>query len=183
MGTFNYNSTIPAASHSPASDQPIMQSNAQAISDIINVDHYTFEQSNLDGWHRKSTYIAAGDASSSSGQIVQYAKTSSGSSEIFVVRDGGSPIQMTRGNVSAATSGHSFLPGGILIQWGSVTTTGAAGTFTFPIPFTSAVYSVSLTTQLIGTATASLQAAPGLSSISIRVDDTNIPVYVIAIGV
>ncbi len=48
------------------------------------------------------------------------------------------PIQMTM-NVAplAATNGYSFLPGGILIQWGTKTSPGSSGQISFPIPFPS----------------------------------------------
>jgi hypothetical protein len=53
-------------------------------------------------------------------------------------------IQMTRGaNIPiAAANGYSWLPGGLLIQWGSVTTAGPVTPVLFSIAFTALPYFV-----------------------------------------
>lgn len=48
------------------------------------------------------------------------------------------PVQMTNASVPlAASSGNSFLPGGLLIQWGVSALTGVATTITYPVAFTT----------------------------------------------
>lgn len=51
MPNFTYTRNIPAASHNPSSDQPIMQTNANSIDSIIEVDHFSFN-ANEGGWHK-----------------------------------------------------------------------------------------------------------------------------------
>ncbi len=58
MPTHNYDETIPASDHNPSNDQPIMQTNAASIKSIVNEDHYTFNTSSNDGWHRQITLPA-----------------------------------------------------------------------------------------------------------------------------
>ena len=45
------------------------------------------------------------------------------------------------GNLSAAGSGYIELPGGLLIQWGGISS-GTSGSITYPKPFASQVYSI-----------------------------------------
>jgi len=58
MPTFTYFDNIPAGPNNPSVDQPNMQTNTNSTDGIINVDHYSFEQSNLDGWHKQVTLPA-----------------------------------------------------------------------------------------------------------------------------
>jgi len=53
----------------------------------------------------------------------------------------------TGSNQSLAATGYQKLPGGLIIQWGTSASVGAdsSGTVTYPIAFTTAVYSVTIT--------------------------------------
>ena len=42
------------------------------------------------------------------------------------------------------TGGWTFLPGGLLLQYGARTTPGTSGTITFPVAFTTAYYSITI---------------------------------------
>ena len=53
---------------------------------------------------------------------------------------------LTLGTSSIATSGHSRLPNGLLVQWGTTASIATSGTtVTFPVAFSAAPYSVVLT--------------------------------------
>jgi hypothetical protein len=106
-----------------------MQTNNDSAAGLVNTDLYGFNDTN-GGWHQQSTYVVQGsDAPSVSGQIVEYAKTVSSFSELFVIRDGGAtPIQMTSGlaNQGASASfGQSFIPGAFQIKWGTEVMSGS----------------------------------------------------------
>lgn len=62
MPTYTYTRDIPFEDNNPSDDQPIMKTNANSIDDIIDVDHYSFETSNQDGWHRQITFPAQNTA-------------------------------------------------------------------------------------------------------------------------
>lgn len=146
MPNYTYINSIPAGSDIPSQSQPDLQTNCQSVNSLLNVDLYTFNDNN-GGYHRKSTYVVQGsNPGSAAAQVVEFSKTSSGSSELFIQRDGvATAIQLTRGTPSAAANGYTFLPGGLLIQWGSVSIGLSGATFTFPIAFTTACYSVTAT--------------------------------------
>lgn len=55
------------------------------------------------------------------------------------------PTTLTLGTPSISTSGHSRLPNGLLLQWGTVTgVTSSAGTITFPTAFAVNPYSITV---------------------------------------
>lgn len=53
-------------------------------------------------------------------------------------------VQLTRGNpgILNASTGYSFLPGGLVIQWGNQNIGGSGATITFPFTFVANPYSV-----------------------------------------
>lgn len=64
-----------------------------------------------------------------------------GDPELFGINQNSDVVQLTDGDVLNATPGHTFLPGGILMQWNRVVApTGS--TVTFPIAFSAAPYYV-----------------------------------------
>jgi hypothetical protein len=51
-------------------------------------------------------------------------------------------------DTAMASNGYSYMPNGLIYQWGfGVATTGAGATFTFPLAFPTAVFSIQLTPQ------------------------------------
>jgi hypothetical protein len=177
MSSFTYTQNIPFATNSPSQDQPNMLTNTNSTAGILGVDLYSFGSSgNNDGYHQKSTYVVQGsDPSSISGQIIEYAKTSSGNSELFVVRDGsGTPIQMTRGNVVTGgnqSNGYTFLPGGIIYQWGATNYDGTNKTLSFPTPFPANCFNVVITPSI---SSAIVGIVPGMTNNSgFKLDTTS----------
>lgn len=67
----------------------------------------------------------------------------------------GNTVQMTRNEIPSTTAnGYSWLPGGMLIQWGAVSDAGgsnpAAGVNNFPIPFPNSVFTTIATPLYAG---------------------------------
>jgi hypothetical protein len=54
---------------------------------------------------------------------------------------------LTLGTSSIASAGHSFLPNGLILQWGTSTQTTGIGSVTFPIAFPTGCFSVTMTMQ------------------------------------
>jgi hypothetical protein len=52
--TFTFN--IPAANNNPSSDQPLMENNFTAITNLINVDHIGFNTAPFTGQHKQVTF-------------------------------------------------------------------------------------------------------------------------------
>ena len=61
--------------------------------------------------------------------------------ELFGRTDAGDILQLTSGNTSDAVAGHTFLPGGLLLQWDKVVVT-SGNTITFNEEFAIAPYFV-----------------------------------------
>jgi len=164
MPLFPYNRDIPDAPNNPADDQPDMKENFNSIDDLIEVDHYSFDDS-LGGLHKQSTYPVESVPSTSAGQVAVYADTS-GQSQLFATTDGGAiEYQLTRmidasqasfggfvaGTVEpgyAMTTGWTFLPGNLLFQYGIVTRASISPSdisVTFPVTFSSTNIVVTVT--------------------------------------
>lgn len=89
------------------------------------------------------------------------------------------------GSPSIATSGHSRLPNGLLLQWGTVSANATTGSITFPTAFAANPYSVQLTP--VGTGSANAVAVTGLTTTTATVRSTSTAaastVYYLAVGV
>jgi len=75
--------------------------------------------------------------------------------------------EFTGANQSLASSGYQKLPGGIILQWGSVASTsdGNSQSITFPLAFPATVYSVQVTgNNITTTANAAHWVAHGVST-------------------
>ena len=162
MPLYTYNRDIPAAANNPSSDQPLMQTNTNHIDDIIDEDHYSFDESN-GGLHRQVRMPVGTIPTVASGSGALYTKSSTGSQLFYTPDNGGNEYQMTR-CISASfttfstntsygappatftqTGGWTYLPGGMLLQYGFYGKTGAlgsSGTIQFPVTFSTGCYSV-----------------------------------------
>lgn len=146
MPNFTYTKQIPDGPHNPSADQPLMKVNTNSTNDIIDVDHYTFNNSN-GGLHKQSTYVAQTVPTTASPQLALYSKTGPQGTELYSVRDGVGatetlliPARSSVVGPSRTTNGYTFLPGpgtgvntgGILIQWGFYATlTSGSNVLTF----------------------------------------------------
>jgi hypothetical protein len=144
MSNWVYTRDIPFASHNPSADQPVMQTNANSIDSLIQEDHFGFNDNN-GGLHKQSTYVNESAPSTAAGQLALYSKGAPGGpSALYLIRDNNAGTEtqlssLTIGTAVAATTGASWLPGGLLIQWGSFTMTAVttAQTITFLNPFST----------------------------------------------
>ncbi len=154
---FTYNNGIPAANNNPSVDQPNMQTNTDSIDSIINVDHYSFE-TNFDGTHKQ---VQLKNAAGINGAIpaglqgvgfeTLYSSATAGTGQLWYVQGANATgIQLTGpGTPTPSTNGYTFLPGGILMQWGrriqAFASGSTTGTENFPIAFPNACFVVTTT--------------------------------------
>ncbi len=159
MPLITYNTNIPASGNNPSSDQPSLQTNTNNIPVLIAVDHYSFNDS-LGGLHKQVTLVNESIPTTAVNQIAVYSKTS-GQSQEFITSDlGAKEYQMTRfidanfalfgkntnnynGVGTKFTGGWTFLPGGMLFQYGNFNDgvggiSPSTGTVIFPVAFTTA---------------------------------------------
>ena len=128
MPNFTYTANIPAASHNPSVDQPDMQINTNSTDAIIEVDHYSFND-NLGGYHKQVNLVnsVANPGTPAGVGSVLFSKSNDWYFQNASL--GVNAIQMTEAAffpVVALNDGRTFLPGGLILQWGFVV---AGGTF------------------------------------------------------
>lgn len=149
MTTFTYTNNVPNPPNSPSVDVVNMQINTNSTSGIIAVDHVGFGVAN-GGTHNQSTYntLTSGNPTTSGTQGAVYTNTIGSDIELMYVRQNSSPtpdvVQLTGpGSPNATFNGSTFLPGGILLQWGFNNALVSTTTLiTFPIPFPNNIFVV-----------------------------------------
>ena len=127
------------------SQQDLLGNNRQ-LDTSFGINHYAFsDASTNNGMHKVCQLVEQNPAPAQpvGGTDILYTfVTPQPLGELFFRRGGVSnPIQMTSGNILDATNGYTFLPGGLLLQWGQT----ASLTVNFPTPFSAPPYSIQLT--------------------------------------
>lgn len=123
--TFNPN--IPQGADPFSQSQGQIQTNFSTSNTIFNLNHVAFDDSTVAdrGKHRRSDYLQVAAPGSLANELAVYQKASGGSSNLFFQRDNvATEVQLTGPNPIVAGTGETFLPGGILIKWGTTSGTG-----------------------------------------------------------
>jgi len=154
------NINIPQANQTLSITQPLILNNFNAINTAFAVDHVNFNDAGA-GKHNKITFpvqvlpivIAVGDLALYS---LLNATTTKNELNVYKANNAGYVnVPFTASILSnsapvAGGSGWSYLPSGLIIQWGTVSATITLNTlvstsFNFPIPFPTAVLSAQAT--------------------------------------
>ena len=148
-----YLPSIPSGADIPSMSQSQIQTNFQQLENVFGADHYAWDYATtlLRGLHQQVTLpqLAAAPATTST-QLAVYTKSDGTSPQLFVRRkSSGTEIQMTAAqNPVVANPGYTFLPGGLLVQWGNLSIVGSStSTITFPTAFSASPYSVTITQE------------------------------------
>lgn len=162
-----YNNNIPQPSDLLTKSQGDILNNFKQLDTSFGKDHYTFSDATANNGKHKQAQIVAGGAipvGLTAGENTIYSKSVTlpgpvTSSEMFVSPDAsGDEYQLTvsshsniaefatstnypRAGAPKVFGGWTFLPGGLLLQYGFTTAVGTGLTINFPIVFTL-VYSV-----------------------------------------
>jgi len=142
MSFFQYIQDVPDAPNNPSDDQPDMKINTNSTYGILAVDHVGFNENSATrkgGYH---TVIHQGPQTVDPATIANFGQTytkSVGSpldQQLFYKSGLGNITQLTGAlQPSAATNGYTALSGGLILQWGVVTSAnffdGDSGTVTF----------------------------------------------------
>jgi hypothetical protein len=160
---FTYTDNVPQAAQTISSTQVPILNNFGAINEIIGVDHVSFQDAINYGKHNKTSFpIQDSDQDTSTNEMALYAKattTTNGIELFYRYPNNGTVVQYTGiaaapsgGSSLAAASGYSYLPGGLILKWGSLSGNFSSSivvsfpTSGFP-PYTTAVYSVQYSTK------------------------------------
>lgn len=150
MSSFIYNRNIPDGPNDPSNDQPDMKENTNSIDDWTKVtqDHYGFNVP-FGGYHRYIHQPPQTTPGNISGIGQTYTKTVGSDVQLFYESGTGVETQLTGPNsASATTNGYTWLPGGILLQWGQnnnpIASSGSTNLVqNFNIPFPNNCFFVS----------------------------------------
>lgn len=174
-----YQPTIPTGLVNLDVDYQNIQENFSQLDTQFGIDHTAFSNNStppLNGYHKAVHMVqqAAPAAVSNVGSL--YCTTNndglSNDETLYYLTGGNKTIQMTR-NVQPsnnATSGLTFLPGGMIMQWGFVTaqisfSAGQTGTVTFPTEFPNDCYTVF--TQIAYTSNAEKPGGDKVGNVSV----------------
>lgn len=134
-----YTSGMPFDGQSLGSSKPQVRGNFTTIFNAFAVNHVALD-SLPQGIHTKVDLLNGSDNVSPANCDTLYSKISNSIGELFYIRPGGSPIQMTNNNPTALGTipGCTFLPGGLLLQFGffKIAANNTPETVTFALPFT-----------------------------------------------
>ena len=144
----------PTASQAISASQPILKENFNASDDSFGTDHFAFSNTTAQNGTHKQVQLYEG--TSVNGTIPAglkganyesiYSSLTAGTGELWMVRGASATgVQLTGpGTPTATTAGYSFLPGGILIQWGqkiqAMSSGSNTGTITFSLPFPNKIF-------------------------------------------
>lgn len=130
---------IPSSGQSLGNSRPQVLSNFSSLRDTLAVNHVDVNLIGA-GKHKFVQMPAQGSAPiTSADEIAEYVKVVSGNARVFVRQpNSGTEIQVSGYDpVLSNTAGSTYLPGGILLQWGSLANAGSGQVVTFPIAFTT----------------------------------------------
>lgn len=156
MPQFDYSKNIPFATNNPSVDQPKMLRNTNSTEELIDVDHYSFN--NKYGGTHKFVQLRNTDPGNGvipaglqgNGWETLYSSVKAGLGELWYVQGNvATGVQLTGPFVpQALQQGYAFISGGMLLQWGRVSSTSNSGTVNFVadggIAFPNACFSVTI---------------------------------------
>jgi hypothetical protein len=136
-----YYPLIPQAGDIPSQSQAQILSNFTEIDTDFGKDHVALTDATVAnrGFHKYSRYqLQATGPATTVNQVALYCKNDGVAPNLYFRRSnipaGGAEIVMTA-NVTPvnATTGQSFLPGGIIMKWGQFTMVGSPYVYTYPV--------------------------------------------------
>lgn len=204
-----FTSNIPVTGDSLGGTRDRIRTNFQQIASVVTVNHVAFNSIG-EGKHKflqmpEVTASGAGVPSTSvneGGVYVDVGASPAQSNLFFRGESNGFSYQLTRA-ISASTAtfanntsyaanhrgGWTFLPGGLLLQYGARSSPGTSGTITFPVAFTTGYYSITFgisRNNSSSTQSVYVDNSVATSLTSFAYDSTssgNDPIYWTAIGV
>ena len=144
-----YKNNIPQPNDNLDISQPDILANFAQLDTTMGVNHYDFSDLTVNNGKHKFLQMpeegAAPATAANEGGL--YTKEASGITNLFWRQESsGTEIQMTNLSTNSAAKGHTFLPGGLLLQWGlQGGSSSSSVAVTYDIAFSSAPYCVNVT--------------------------------------
>ena len=135
---------IPTTGQSLGNTRDMIRNNFTNYNDVVSVNHVAPNDPNQGKHNFLQMPDQAAAPTTAANELGLYSKDVAGNSRLFLRQENnGAEIQMSGINPVANINGNTFLPGGILMQWGteSIPANTTFGIINFPITF-SKVYQV-----------------------------------------
>lgn len=149
-----YNPNIPGPNDLLSDSQGQIRTNFTAANSVYGGDHYAYNDVTANATkHKKTTFPPqASSPSTIAGELALFSKTLGSGVALFLTRDNNTvfDVQLTTSSIAAPLSsqkGYTFLPGGMLLQWGRVAAPGTSGSETFGVAFSATPYTVVMTLE------------------------------------
>lgn len=163
MPSFTYNNAIPGPNDLLSQSQSDIQVNFASIQSLVDIDHVDFANANA-GKHQAVHYVTQAVLPTTVGAEMSIfcapSVATGGGYSLFVQQQnkvaGANAIEFT-GGVFAA-SGYTYLPSGIIMQWGTGTTVGGNLAIVFPKMFPANVFNIQGTAINTGAQISIIQA-------------------------
>ena len=177
-----YFPNIPQSTDNPANSQPLLLSNFQALDAAVGRNHEPMSDTTNSGRHVVVEMKEQGaDPAPVATYGSLYVKDDAGTQNLYF-QDESSVLYKLTNSFNATGTGSLTLPGGLIINWGSVTSNSGGVVATFDTAFSSSVFSVVVT---------SLQNNPSNNSTVSNISNSQCTIhstavnasYYIAIGV
>lgn len=141
-----YNASIPNSSDLLSNSQPQLLENFSQLNTIFQENHVAFDDATAAD-RGKHTFLSMIDQvaapTTAINELALYGKATGGISTLYMRKESnGTEIQMSGPDPVAAATGTSFLPGGIIIQWGPFSGNNAGIVNTFATAFPNNCWSV-----------------------------------------
>lgn len=193
--SFNYTQPTPVGDNNPTADWQNMSTNSTSIQNLIAVDHIGFNTV-PGGYHNVVHFFnQAADPGTIAGVGQEYTKTVGSDQQLFYESGLGIVTQLTGPNAPVSSAnGYTWLPGGVLMQWGKLTglVSGSTGanviTFaTYGIAFPNNCFTVNLQPLRVATGNADttyiLTGSVSKTGFTVNNTSSSIPTaYFIALG-
>ena len=138
-----FTANVPQAGQSLGASRTIINQNFVQTEAAFNVDHVDLNDGDQ-GKHAKVTIPEGLAASTSTNEIALYAKDTNSRPTLWLRQESdGTEIQMSGTDPVVSQSGSTFLPGGLLLQWG-VHANSAGSPITYPVTFGAQPYSINM---------------------------------------
>ena len=143
-----YTRDIPAAGDILSTSQGQILANFNTIDTNFAINHFAYiDVTSNAGKHKYCTLVEQAAPTTVANEVSLYSKATGSISTLYLRHESaGTEVQLSlpAANVVASAAGSSYLPGGVIIKWG----TGTAKTaLTFGVAFPTACWSVQVTTK------------------------------------
>lgn len=150
-----YNPAVPTGLVRLDQDYLNIQANFNVLNTYYNTDHSALTQNVVtNGYHLDiHQKPRSGDPANNANASTLYTRADVGNNLFYKSITGNAVTQLTGLANSLVSPGYFTLPGGLIIQWGTVTAPPATGTVSFPLnPFPSGLAPFTIQLQSLGVA-------------------------------